>query len=230
MLGQIERAGDEERRGLRCSGCGWPASLLGPAVPMVSFGALLHRGRIIDKISAAPVEPFDDLVLCGECCFEAALQIDPHPGRAVREKAAEEQQRLRNEIAAIAKRRRGVQAEIKDAEKRLADLEATRDTQERLRASVQRWASSHAEALRTFRDAQFQEWAMIRSAVGDESPETAAELEAAREAPAKARDALRALTLAGERLAGQCEEKALGTEHAAIRNQLRFGQEDDFDG
>lgn len=213
---------------LRCSGCGWPASELGPQIIFLSFSQLLFRGVIVDSSSGGALqERLDELVLCGECVADAAFLIDPAPARSARQKVSEEQRRLQSEITNFTKTRNEVRSEIDESEKRLEVLRKARDGLGMLRAKATEWGSQHAVAADAFRDARLRVWATERSLNGDSSPEAATELAEAHEQLDKTRGALHALTTAGGRLARNCQEKGLADMHALIRDRLAGGLDND---
>lgn len=213
---------------MRCSGCGWASSNLGPQIVFVGFSQELFRGVIIDSAGAgALLERLDELVLCSECVARCAFLIDPAPARSARQKSSEEQKRLQEEIAAHTLEHKRVRLEIVEGERRLEELRKARDKAAELRAKAARWGSSYDQAARAFRDASLKSWATERAQEGDGSPEAAAELAQAKEQLDKARVALRALTTAGGRLGGQCMDKGLSFEHGFIRDRLAGGPDDE---
>lgn len=217
---------DPAGRPLRCSGCGWSASELGPHVPFLNFGVLLFRGAIVDQTAGALLERLDELVVCGECIGSAALLLDPRPAQSARQKASEEQKRLQDEIANFVQTHKQVRSQIAESERRLADLREARDGVAALRARAAEWGTKHDLAAEAFRDARLRVWAIERARERDESSKAAAELAEARDQFEKARGALRPLTTAGKRLGRQCQEKGLSEEHARIRSRLALGDPD----
>lgn len=205
--------------GARCSGCGWSAADVHPAVPFVGFGQRLFRGVVRDPQSQAVVERIEDLTICGEC-VAAMFLLDPEVARKARERVTEERRRLQGDLKHFTARENEVRREIRKREREIERRRAEEKERDEVRVAAVQWSAEYDATVERFCSDRLNVWKFEKLAEGDGSPEAAKELEDASEQFEKLRRALRFLMAAGRRLEQQCEDKNLVAEHAQLRDRL----------
>jgi hypothetical protein len=209
---------------VRCSGCLWPATLLGPDIEWVSFSTSLFRGEFTDVAGAGGVkERLDDLRLCSECVAKAAMLVDPAPAKTYRDAVDEETHRLALELTGVVRATKDVWSSSKRKAKRIADLEAKRDGQIELRAAASAWVTSWDTTAGKYREARLRVWAWQRAADwGDEA--AAEELVDERKRLDSATKELDALRTEAARLRERCAAEGLAGEAQMISDRLKTMQ------
>lgn len=206
---------------LRCSGCGWPASALDPAVQFVNFGRQqVFRGAVVDQAAGAAVERIQELRLCSECVI-AALLTDPSVMQTARERVAAECELLQRDAKHFLKQEAERRREIRQEERRREQQCQEEQERDEIRAAAAGWRDEFDVTVEAFREARSRALMYSRVAEFDDSPEAKRELEEERDRFEKLRKRLGALSTAGARLRGQCEShSSLAGEYELLRDRL----------